>query len=270
LGSLSPVAAAPATLIYTVRDGDTLWAIANHYGVSIPALVRANHLVDENALSLGEKLTIPQVQSAKPSKQLALRKHLAGGRNPASSVHPRRKTVRSVAGKKFKRAAGDVLAFRRTPATMLELRGAWIATHTMGAPPGLLGSFTSAEHLLLVEASLTRTALRYLGVPYVWGGESFYGVDCSGFVQAVFRHNGIELPRTADAQFEVGRRVLETDLRPGDLVFFQTYTEGASHVGIYLGGGRFVHASASNGVRIDSLSDGYYATRYLGARRDVI
>jgi cell wall-associated NlpC family hydrolase len=235
--------------------------------------MRANHLVDENALSLGEKLTIPQVRSAKPSKQLALRKHLAESRNLASSVHPRRKTrrmVRTAAAKKLKEPAGNVLAFRRTPATMLELRGAWIATHAIGAPPGLLGSFTSAEHLLLVEASLTRTALRYLGVPYVWGGESFYGVDCSGFVQAVFRHNGIELPRTADAQFEVGRRVLETDLRPGDLVFFQTYTEGASHVGIYLGGGRFVHASASNGVRIDSLSDGYYATRYLGARREVI
>jgi cell wall-associated NlpC family hydrolase len=101
----------------------------------------------------------------------------------------------------------------------------------------------------------------------MWGGESFGGVDCSGFVQAVFRHNGIELPRTADAQFEVGRHVPGAGLQPGDLVFFQTYAEGASHVGIYLGGGQFVHASSSNGVRVDSMSESYYASRFIGARR---
>jgi len=109
--------------------------------------------------------------------------------------------------------------------------------------------------------------MRFLGVPYSWGGTSYGGVDCSGFVWAVFAKNGIDLPRMADGQFEAGRHVRVADLRPGDLVFFQTYAPGASHVGIYLGGGRFVHASSSDGVRIDQLAEDYYAERFIGARR---
>lgn len=144
----------------------------------------------------------------------------------------------------------------------------WVATHTgeAPAPPASMG-LSVAERILAFDERVTHTALRYIGVPYEWGGTSFGGVDCSGFVYAVFEHNGIDVPRTADSQFEVGRPVSTRDLEPGDLVFFQTYAPGASHVGIYLGGGRFVHASASDGVRIDDLSMDYYAERYLGARR---
>ncbi|HEY5094381.1 MAG TPA: C40 family peptidase, partial [Candidatus Eremiobacteraceae bacterium] len=134
------------------------------------------------------------------------------------------------------------------------------------APP-VVASFEFAQQALTFDARITGTALRYLGVPYVWGGTSFGGVDCSGFVWAVFAKNGIYLPRTADAQYESGRHVSTQDLRAGDLVFFQTYALGASHVGIYLGNGRFVHASSSNGVRVDQLAEDYYSARYLGARR---
>ena len=144
----------------------------------------------------------------------------------------------------------------------------WAATHTgEAAPPAALLGSDLTQRILAFDERVTRTALRYVGVPYVWGGTSFSGVDCSGFVQAVFEHNGIDLPRTADSQFEVGNPVRMRDLQPGDLVFFETYTEGASHVGIYLGGGRFIHASASDGVRVDALAMDYYASRYLGARR---
>jgi cell wall-associated NlpC family hydrolase len=148
----------------------------------------------------------------------------------------------------------------------------WVALHTGFAAPDLVGfpSFTSAQKMVALELRLTRTAMHYLGVPYMWGGESFSGVDCSGFVQAVFHRNGIELPRTADAPVEVGRHVPSARLEPGDLVFFQTYAEGASHVGIYLGEGQFVHASSSDGVRVDSLSESYYSSRYIGARRATI
>jgi murein DD-endopeptidase MepM/ murein hydrolase activator NlpD len=254
LGS-APSLASPQSLTYTVTSGDTLSAIAARFHVSVAHIVRLNKLPDPDALSLGQVLRI------EPISVLTSRcEHSKSVRNQRRTV-----AVRHV-GRSHKTAAAA-----RTPAMVAELRGLWVATHTAGAPPSLLGSFSSAERILEMEAGLTRTALRYIGVPYEWGGESFDGVDCSGFVQAVFRHNGIELPRTADAQFEVGRRVFGQDnLRPGDLVFFQTYTEGASHVGIYLGEGRFVHASASDGVRIDSLSDDYYASRYLGARREAI
>lgn len=113
---------------------------------------------------------------------------------------------------------------------------------------------------------LIARALSLRGIPYVFGGTSRSGFDCSGFTQYVFAANGISLPRTSYAQFGVGGSVSRADLQPGDLVFFTTYSQGASHVGIYIGGGRFIHAS-DGGVRITSLSDSYYAKRFLGARR---
>ncbi len=113
--------------------------------------------------------------------------------------------------------------------------------------------------------SLTRDAMRYIGTPYVFGGTSPSGFDCSGYVQHVFAMLGIALPRTADAQFYSGRST-RGHMVTGDLVFFQTYEPGPSHVGIYLGGGRFIHSS-SHGVMISRIADDYWASRYLGAKR---
>jgi cell wall-associated NlpC family hydrolase len=113
--------------------------------------------------------------------------------------------------------------------------------------------------------ALTSSALRFLGVPYVFGGTSTSGFDCSGFVQHVFAMLGVGLPRTADAQYDVGKPAVGGP-RPGDLVFFDTYG-GVSHVGIYLGKGQFVHASSSHGVMVSHLSDSYWAARYVGAKR---
>jgi cell wall-associated NlpC family hydrolase len=117
-----------------------------------------------------------------------------------------------------------------------------------------------------LATELTRSALRFLGVPYVFGGTTSNGFDCSGYVQHVFAMLGISLPRTADAQYADGHRAVG-GIRPGDLVFFQTYAAGASHVGIYLGHDKFVHASSSHGVEVSSLHDAYWANRYIGAKR---
>ena len=114
---------------------------------------------------------------------------------------------------------------------------------------------------------LLNIAMRFGGVPYVWGGETPAGFDCSGFVQYVFRQIGINLPRTADVQYELGRKVLPTELQPGDLVFFETYEPGASHNGIYVGDGNFIGANSGTGVAVASLASPYWNTRYLGARR---
>ena len=116
-----------------------------------------------------------------------------------------------------------------------------------------------------IAQELTRSALRFLGVPYVFGGTTASGFDCSGFVQHVFAMLGIGLPRTADAQYDAGKPAVGGP-RPGDLVFFDTYG-GVSHVGIYLGHGKFVHASSSNGVEVSRLSESYWAARYVGAKR---
>jgi cell wall-associated NlpC family hydrolase len=101
----------------------------------------------------------------------------------------------------------------------------------------------------------------------VFGGTSPSGFDCSGYTQHIFAMLGIHLPRTADAQYYSGNRI-RGQMSVGDLVFFQTYAPGPSHVGIYLGGGRFIHSS-SHGVMISRLADSYWSARYLGAKRFV-
>ena len=112
------------------------------------------------------------------------------------------------------------------------------------------------------------TAAQYLGTPYRFGGESADGIDCSSFVQKVFREHQINLPRTAREQSLVGSEVAQGYLRKGDLVFFHTYASYPSHVGIYLGDGKMIHASSGKGeVTVSDLNSTYYRSRFMGAKR---
>ncbi|MGD8719706.1 MAG: NlpC/P60 family protein [Candidatus Zixiibacteriota bacterium] len=118
-----------------------------------------------------------------------------------------------------------------------------------------------------VRSEIIATARKYLGVPYVWGGTSPDGFDCSGLVQTVFSENGIQLPRGSGDQYREGKKISEKKMEPGDLVFFHTYTSGPSHVGIYVGEGKFLHAESSpRGVTITGLDEPYWKDRILGAR----
>jgi len=119
-----------------------------------------------------------------------------------------------------------------------------------------------------MASHLTRNAMRFLGVPYAFGGTSGYGFDCSGFTQHVFAMMGVRLPRMADEQYYAGKS-FQGQPKRGDLVFFHTYAAGVSHVGISLGDGKFIHASSSHGVMVSSLHDSYWGPRYLGAKRVV-
>lgn len=114
---------------------------------------------------------------------------------------------------------------------------------------------------------ILKTAAKYRGVHYVWGGTTPNGFDCSGYVQYVFAQHGIKLSRTADTQALEGKHVAKKDLKPGDLVFFSTYEPGASHDGIYAGNGKFWNATSSRGIMLSDLNDSYWGPRYYTARR---
>jgi peptidoglycan endopeptidase LytF len=130
------------------------------------------------------------------------------------------------------------------------------------------GHYRPQSKAPMASSDVVRTALAYRGVPYEWGGTSRRGFDCSGFTRFVYRKKGVALPHNAAEQFTEGKRVRGGHLKPGDLVFFHTTRSGISHVGIYAGKGKFVHASSGGGsVRVDSLRSGYYKERLVGARR---
>ena len=145
-------------------------------------------------------------------------------------------------------------------------------------PDGLIGPATYSALLgrdmpdvsrgsSILARRIVQTSMQYMGVPYVFGGTTPSGFDCSGYVRYVFAQAGIYLPRMADEQYYSATPISTAELRAGDLVFFSTYTYGPSHVGIYLDDGQFIHASSSRGVSIASLGNSYWSSTYIGARR---
>lgn len=136
---------------------------------------------------------------------------------------------------------------------------------------GLLPPALSVPPPALPKASEVAVhAMGFMGVPYRWGGnEAETGLDCSGFVRVVYQQiMGVTLPRTSDQQAAVTETIEMKDLAPGDLVFFNTLKQAFSHVGIYVGEGRFVHAPRTGErIRLERLSARYWTDRFDGARR---
>lgn len=121
---------------------------------------------------------------------------------------------------------------------------------------------------LNIRDRITLFAKKMLGLPYRFGGNSSFGIDCSAYVQRVFSLAGIDLPRTAREQFHAGEPISKEELSVGDLVFFRTYASFPSHVGIYIGNNLFIHASTrAKKVTITSLDTPYFLRRFIGAKR---
>jgi cell wall-associated NlpC family hydrolase len=139
------------------------------------------------------------------------------------------------------------------------------------APAPAAPAFDGSGGMAALWPGLDKTYRAYLGTPYVWGGTSRAGIDCSGLTSATYGENHVKIPRVSRDQFHAGAPVTDGGLRDGDLVFFNTLGAGVSHVGMVVDAKnrRFVQASSSKGVMVADLDGKYYKTRYLGARRVV-
>jgi cell wall-associated NlpC family hydrolase len=173
---------------------------------------------------------------------------------------------------KAKRAAEKLVAEKLVDSYFIASPDAVFSKTARIAPPG------KQEKTLLPRKSspasdmgaiAARTAERFVGIPYRWGGDNVVeGMDCSGFVRAVYNLCGVNIPRTSAEQFRTGDRVVKEELKDGDLVFFGVSADKINHVGIYVGNGRFVHAPRrGDEIKLSAIDDKYFSERFVGAKR---
>ena len=261
-------AASLADATHVVRKGDTLGKIALSHHVSV-SKIRAANALEGTRLSVGTKLVIPG------GKAKSKRRKGSSGKGkrvtvpaPTPAEEPPPGTQLSLADPQGSTPSTDAWK-PPTEAELAELARGSKAAET--ASPAVAAASVGAEAPKAEESikdRLLQVARRMLAVPYRFGGTTLWGLDCSGFVQKAFAFLDLDLPRTAREQFREGAKIAKADLSPGDLVFFRTYANYPSHVGIYLGDNRFVHASSRDRkVTIESLDTPYYLKRYIGAKR---
>ncbi len=263
----------PATTYttYKIKSGDTLWALAQRFDMSVEQLAALNGISPDATLRLGQVLKVTVGPAAVPRASAApSRKYVPYRIQQGDSLWTLARrfdmSVRELAaangiGEADTLQIGQVLKVKALPVPARRPAGQTPAAslRRIAAPPYRGAAWAN---------SLIGLARRFIGTRYRWGATGPSAFDCSGFLQYVFARTGLSLPRTTYAMYQAGRPVPEGELLPGDMIFFTTYRPGPSHAGIYLGDGQFIHSSSGYGsVTITPLSKDYYRKRYLGARR---
>lgn len=266
------------TCAHRLQRGQTVAAVARLYGLPIGDVLAANPGLDVYHLEVGTPIVLPTPVSGWPLHQVVAGERAANLGYPLdqlANLNPGVDLDCVVPGQLLNLPCSGAVA-TSAPAASAPASSAVEPAPAAGdwqqiiLPDGRKGWAPRATLLIpsptpLTAGQVVELAQRFQGAPYVWGGISPNGVDCSGFVQEVFRLSGHNLPRLADDQFQQTSPIDQP--QPGDLVFFTTYLPGPSHVGISLGGQDFLHASSSRGVIRASLDDHYFKSRYLGAHR---
>lgn len=239
----------------TVQSGDSLWALARRYHVSLSDLERWNHLAVNQPLHAGQHLSLVKPPGWRPSPQPASAQS-GGSQSAALQSRVSQPAVSQSAAVSVSNSVSTTkqAASKSAPASSSASLSSRSEDQDGALAQGVFGT------------QVVQYAEQFVGTPYEWGGDTPSGFDCSGFVMFVYAHFGIHLPRTSYGQFSAGSAVDRADLLPGDLVFFDTAGSGASHVGIYAGSDRFVSASGSE-VQVLGMNTSYWAAHFVGARR---
>jgi peptidoglycan DL-endopeptidase LytE len=226
---------------YRVQSGDTLWKISNANGITVNDLKTWNQLSSDN-IYVNQSLSLLAPHTHATSTTYVVR----SGDTLWKIAQNAGITV--VALKALNGLSTDMIYVGQ----VLKLSEG----STVNPPPTPVSE--SKVDILVSEAK------KYIGTPYVWAGNSPSGFDCSGYLNFVYAKVGVTLPRTVANIWSATKSISSPKI--GDLVFFETYTSGPSHAGIYLGNNKFIHASSSQGVTISDMSNTYWKPRYLGAR----
>jgi cell wall-associated NlpC family hydrolase len=262
--------------LYTSNEPDTLSIIfgASSLGDLIERIDSANRIADQDARIAAE---VKQYRNEVQTRQQALVKAQADQVKVVAERAAQRASVQSQLAERqalyssIKDQIAQLEAAERARQARLAAQARAAAKQDSApapapapAPSSSSGGSSSSAPPPATHSSVVSIALQYLGVPYVWGGASPSGFDCSGLTMYAYAKVGVYLPHNAAMQYGMGTPVSRSQLAPGDLVFFN----GLSHVGMYIGGGRFVHAPHTGDVvKISSLSEYWYAATYVGARR---
>ncbi len=283
-----------STNYYTVLSGDTLWSIAKKFGITVTALKTANNL-NNDVINPGQKLVIPgedvdttvyYVKTGDSLYSIAQKYNMTAERlKQANNLTTNTINV----GQKLIIPENTVKSETSTLQQKLSRLGYYTVTAFSGnydsATVSAIKNFqadyklnvtgkadsitvTSIDHAL-VKQNIVFDSENYKGVPYVWGGTTPSGFDCSGFVYYMFNKHGVSMPRQTSASlYDQGTGISRSDLMPGDLVFFAVNNTGAiTHVGFYLGENQWISATTSLGIAEYSMDNSYWSKYYVGARR---
>ncbi|WP_428911938.1 LysM peptidoglycan-binding domain-containing protein [Niallia sp. Krafla_26] len=233
---------------YTVKSGDSLSLIAKNYNTTVSELKSMNQLTSD-MIRIGQVLKVPSTSTSQAP---------VVDQNVKTYTVKSGDTLYSIA-RTYGLTVTQVKSYNNLTSDNLSV-GQVLKLTSEGAPAPV----PEVEKTLKVDA-LIAEAKKYMGVPYVWGGSTPSGFDCSGFLNYVYNKQGVSIPRTVETIWSATTPV--STPQKGDLVFFTTYKSGPSHAGIYIGDNKFIHAGSSTGVTITDMNNSYWKARYLGAKK---